>query len=581
MTEFKDILIKYMEELDCSAKELAESSGLSAATISRYRSGERTPDMESNNLNHLVQGIVFLAQKKKLSFISTSSVQTDFLCFFKHTPFNFSILQENLNTLFTVLSINISELAKFLNYDASYISRIKKGERQPANLELFADNTALFIVKKYANEADRLTLSHLFGCPPDYLQDEKNYLSLLEKWLQTQNKHRSKEVQSLTHFLQKLDEFNLDDYIRVIHFDELKIPTAPFQFPGSKNYFGLQEMMNSELDFLKATILSKSQEDVIMYSDMPMEEMAKNEDFPKKWMFGMACMLKKGLHLHQIHNINRPFEEMMLGLESWIPMYMTGQISPYYLKENTAQTFLHLLKVSGAAALQGEAIQEHHDQGRYYLTKHRTELAYYRKLANFLLKKASPLMEIFKEDSIQTYHAFIQADAKTAGNRYHILSALPLHTLNNSLLLDILDYNQLSKEEVKKICDYIHIKAAITEQILAHDTITEEIPVLSKTEFDTFPLTLPLCGIFYEKNIYYTWEMYQQHFKSTLTYEQTHPNYHLKKNTESAFRNIQIIIHEKKWVIVSKNQTPAIHFLIRHPKMRNAFENMTIPIVEG
>ena len=23
----------------------------------------------------------------------------------------------------------------------------------------------------------------------------------------------------------------------------------------------------------------------------------------------------------------------MLGLESWIPIYMTGQISPYYLKE--------------------------------------------------------------------------------------------------------------------------------------------------------------------------------------------------------------------------------------------------------
>ena len=79
-------------------------------------------------------------------------------------------------------------------------------------------------------------------------------------------------------------------------------------------------MMNSELDFLKATVLSKSQEDVIMYSDMPIEEMAKDSDFPKKWMFGMAMMMKKGLHLNQIHNIDRSFEDMMLGLESWIPM---------------------------------------------------------------------------------------------------------------------------------------------------------------------------------------------------------------------------------------------------------------------
>lgn len=339
-------------------------------------------------------------------------------------------------------------------------------------------------------------------------------------------------------------------------------------------------MMNSELDFLKATVLSKSQEDVIMYSDMPIEEMAKDSDFPKKWMFGMACMLKKGLHLHQIHQIDRPFAEMMLGLESWIPMYMTGQISPYYLKENTGQTFMHLLKVSGAAALQGEAIYGHHTQGRYYLTKHKTEISYYKEMAELLLKKASPLMEIFRENSMMPYHAFLQADAKTSGKRYHILSALPLQTLNSSLLEDILNQNQINKEDAQKIKTYIDKRSTQIQQILSHDMITEEFPILSKEEFSRFPIALPLSDIFYEKNIYYTWEMYKQHLESTLNYEKIHQNYCIKQNQQSAFRNIQIRIHEKKWVLVSKNRTPAIHFLIRHPKMRNAFENMIIPIVE-
>ena len=48
---------------------------------------------------------------------------------------------------------------------------------------------------------------------------------------------------------------------------------------------------------------------------------------------GIRELKKKGLHLNQIHDLNRSFEDMMLGLESWIPMYMTGQISPFYLKE--------------------------------------------------------------------------------------------------------------------------------------------------------------------------------------------------------------------------------------------------------
>ena len=228
MTDFKDILIKYMEELDCSSKELADSSGLSAATISRYRSGERIPDVESDNLKQLIYGIVKLAQKRNLSSINDITVHSDFLRFLPDISADFSILQANLNTLFTVLSINTSELAKYLNYDASYISRIKNGERQPANPELFLANTALFIVKRYNKETELSILANLLDCSLEDLREEQRYLSLLRHWLQTKHTGTDKEQQSLSHFLRKLDEFNLDDYIRVIHFNELKVPTAPF-----------------------------------------------------------------------------------------------------------------------------------------------------------------------------------------------------------------------------------------------------------------------------------------------------------------------------------------------------------------
>lgn len=36
---FCDRLNEYIETLDCTAKELSEFSGISAATVSRYRSG--------------------------------------------------------------------------------------------------------------------------------------------------------------------------------------------------------------------------------------------------------------------------------------------------------------------------------------------------------------------------------------------------------------------------------------------------------------------------------------------------------------------------------------------------------------
>ncbi|MBQ3491738.1 MAG: hypothetical protein IJA74_04215, partial [Oscillospiraceae bacterium] len=57
-------------------------------------------------------------------------------------------------------------------------------------------------------------------------------------------------------------------------------------------------------------------------------------------------------------------------------------------------------------------------------------------------------------------------------------------------------------------------------------------------------------------------------------------NYIIKQNSNYPFRNIQIRILEGKWVVISKNKAPAIHFVIHNPQLRNALENMTIPVYE-
>ncbi len=178
--------------------------------------------------------------------------------------------------------------------------------------------------------AQREVAAALLGCAAEDLSDRAAYCRRVQDWLL--GSHAPRE-DSVSRFLTKLDEFDLNAYIRSVHFDELKVPVAPFQLPTSRSYSGLRQMMDSELDFMKAAVLSRSTEPVFLYSDMPMTEMAQDPEFPKKWMFGMALLLKKkGLRLQIIHNIDRNLPEMMLGLESFIPMYMTGQIEPYYFK---------------------------------------------------------------------------------------------------------------------------------------------------------------------------------------------------------------------------------------------------------
>ena len=116
------------------------------------------------------------------------------------------------------LDCSSKELADSSGLSAATINRYRSGERQPANPELFLANTALFIAKRYNKETELSILANLLDCSLEDLREEQTYLSLLRHWLQTKHTGTDKEQQSLSHFLRKLDEFNLDDYIRAIHF---------------------------------------------------------------------------------------------------------------------------------------------------------------------------------------------------------------------------------------------------------------------------------------------------------------------------------------------------------------------------
>ena len=574
--DFKKLLDDYMKQLDCTAKDLAENSGLSAATISRYRSGERIPEDGSENFDRLINGIVSIAENKKIPNITVQSVSEAFSPYVRNNV-DIAHLQKNFHTLLTVVPINISDLARFLNYDPSYISRIRNGQRQPAKPTEFARKISIFVTKHFQTVEQKAVISSLINCPMEELSNYTDFQDRMTNWLLAGS---GAVKDSMTVFLEKLDEFNLNEYIHSIHFNELKIPSVPFQIPISRTYWGIKEMMESELDFLKATVLSKSTAPVIMYSDMPMKEMAKDPEFPKKWMFGMAMMLKKGLHLYQIHNLDRSFDEMMLGLESWIPMYMTGLISPYYLKNVQNNTFLHLLKVSGSAALSGEAITGCHENGKYYLTKSKREVAYYQRRADELLKNADSLMDIYRSEREAELNTFLISDIRKSGKRRGIRSTLPLYTISEELLERILIRHDIDGRQKQRIRKHVKMQKERIISILASETLEDEVPALTPEEFSKNPPVLDLSGIFCETNLPYSEEEYMMHMSDTKAFARKNPNYILRISTTHAFHNLQILVHEGQWAIISKSKAPAIHFIIHHPKLRNAIENFIPPIVE-
>ncbi|HBZ65056.1 MAG TPA: hypothetical protein DEO89_10935, partial [Lachnospiraceae bacterium] len=233
---FNTKLNEYIETLNCTAKDLSKYSGLSAATISRYRSGARIPESGSENFSNLVKGIVKIAEKEAITGITMESVTDALLPFVKTSDIDMDKFQANLNLLLNTLSVNISELSKALNYDASYISRIRNGKRQPADPQEFVCGISAFIAHHYQKADQKKLVANLIHCGTDVLADSIHFQKILSQWL-------TRETPALKNhmldFLEKIDTFDLEEYIRVIRFDKMKVPSFPFQLSTFKNYWGL------------------------------------------------------------------------------------------------------------------------------------------------------------------------------------------------------------------------------------------------------------------------------------------------------------------------------------------------------
>lgn len=565
---FKDILNEYIEKINCSSKELSNISNISESVISRYRSGERTPRENSKQIEKLIDAIYELANNKNIKIDKKEIEEKLNKSITKRNNFDYDSFSKNFNELINILKINISDISKFIAFDSSHISRIRYGKARPSDPIAFSKKVCEYIGYKYTDNDSKKKLCIILNC------EEKEVFDELYKFL-TNNSKNSKNY--INDFLNNLDDFNLNDFIKAIKFDKLKVPTIPFYKTKSKHYYGIEGMKKGEIDFFKNTIFSKENNDIFMCSDMPMEDMAEDINFGKKWMFMIAMSLKKGLHLNIIHNLDRPFNEMMLGLESWIPIYMTGQVSPYYLKDVKNNIYNHLNYVSGTCALEGECIKGFHNKGKYYLTTNNKEISYYKEKSNLLLKKANSLMDIYTIDNKNSYNIFLNNDYKTHSDRKRYLSSLPLFTMSNSLLKKILKRNKLSNDEIKEIIEYKKNEERINLELLNDNIITDNIYIEKEEDFINNEIYLSLENLFTDKKIKYNYDEYLEHLEEIKKFK--NKNYKVVHMDNKTFKNITVTILEKNFVLISKNANPVVHFVIRHPKLIDAINNFS-PIVK-
>ena len=578
---FADQLNQFKNILGCTSKDISNASGLSDSMISRYCSGAREPRPNSDSYNCLMIGLSDLAKARNIPNMNIHQINEAFRKTLPIEEIDYELFAKRFDHLIITMNISLLDLSAHVTYDSSFLSRIRSGKRRPSDVGIFAGKIADYLMESYMGGSEQKNLFDLIQVKDNESLSKEEIRSKIIYWLcPPVSAEDDWETSGMVHqFVTKLDSFDLEEYIRSIHFDKLKIPTVPFQIPHSRDYFGIDGFKQMHIDMAKATVLSRSKKPVRFYSNLPIEEIGKDKEFAQKWMFGLALMLRKELHIHMIHDVYRPLSEMLMGLEGWIPLYMTGLVHPYYLPTEEKNMVRYLTFTSGAVAAEAVAIHGDLKNAHYHLTSNKKEKQTFQERADSIFREALPLMDIFREDLADSFHAFLLKESKQKANWHGMFSIMPLYTMDDALLDRILTRNQVAEEDRLRIKSHKMKQLQLIEDQLSKGTRLDEFSYLSREEFELHPQMLSLSYLFYGKDIPYNYDEYQEHVKQTQVFAQTHCGYQIRENNKLLFRNIQITICEGKWTMLSKNKSPAIHFVIHQPALRSAMEQLALSTI--
>ena len=174
----------------------------------------------------------------------------------------------------------------------------------------------------------------------------------------------------------------------------------------------------------------------------------------------------------------------------------------------------------------------------------------------------------------------LESDAMTDGSRSNILPSLPIYTMPDHLMEKILIRNVVSEKDRAYLLERTKKHSNIFNKIVESNLQTDIIYVPKESDFEKDPPAVSLLGAFYERQLYYNYEEFMEHFEATKACARENSNYKIKYRTTNSFKNIRLAVHDDKWVIVSKNNTPIVHFIIRHPGFRKLICNYCTDITE-
>lgn len=235
---------------------------------------------------------------------------------------------ERLDFIMQMTNTSNSSLARAISFDPSYISKIRSGKRKLPRNDAFFDRAVPFFARNLNGEYQIKAVSDAILDGRALPEDRSELEKLLSFWLRGEAPDRENGIH---HFLKDASGLTRD---RLVGSDtempaELPEPNQP-PAASSLVFYGNEGKRNGVELFLTRLCKTERPHTLLLYSDEDMSWLYEDAAFAARWSALLKKILSLGGRIKMIHTLGRNATELMAAVQSWLPLYLTGQIEPCY-----------------------------------------------------------------------------------------------------------------------------------------------------------------------------------------------------------------------------------------------------------
>lgn len=474
---------------------------------------------------------------------------------------------EKLELLMNITSLSNSTLARYISVDASAISRLRRGIRNPARKATYIEPMAQTFARMCKSDYQKIALKEAIklDCPGFIFTENDSLESIIYEWL---NEDKKDSSDSLDEFMHNFINFQFKKESSAAEIGDIKIIDYP---PAEINaFYGKEGKQKAVLTFLSLVLESSQPQTLYLYSDEDIEWLV-DPQFRVKWAALMVQIITGGHHIKIIHNVARNFDEMLSGINEWLPLYMTGVIEPYYYPKTRDGLFRQTIFIaSETAAITSSSVSNNNKNTPNLLITDKTMVRSLIEEFSDFLALCRPLMHIFTpyNRSVE-YLALLEEFEGEISNAIIKTDALSCITMPpaviESIFLRVTNLNQekLIAYHLKRI-DKFNKKLqseTLIEIMSIHpleDVIAEKVPV----DFSDMLNDIPL---------FYTPSEYLKHLKNIIKLLKSNENYHVIITPKKLLAGSMVYVKEDIGVLVGKTSLPSAIFALNGGNMTAAF----------